>query len=84
MKAKEEKKPMMKKESHTHGIRICIKRKKITYGKFFDFCAELIHILIPCELMVPRGPTSVWPQNINSSNEDLRPEVPTSPSSAQS
>ena len=25
---------------HTHGIRICIKRKKIHYGKFFDFCAE--------------------------------------------
>ena len=24
----------------THGTRICIKRKKITYGKFFDFCAE--------------------------------------------
>ena len=23
-----------------HGIRICIKRKKIIYGKFFDFCAE--------------------------------------------
>ena len=23
-----------------HGIRICIKRKKIHYGKFFDFCAE--------------------------------------------
>ena len=23
-----------------HGIRICIKRKKIDYGKFFDFCAE--------------------------------------------
>ena len=26
--------------SSTHGIRICIKRKKIDYGKFFDFCAE--------------------------------------------
>ena len=24
----------------THGIKICIKRKKIHYGKFFDFCAE--------------------------------------------
>ena len=24
----------------THGIRKCIKRKKITYGKFFDFCAQ--------------------------------------------
>ena len=24
----------------SHGIRICIKRKKIHYGKFFDFCAE--------------------------------------------
>ena len=24
----------------SHGIRICIKRKKIIYGKFFDFCAE--------------------------------------------
>ena len=24
----------------THGIRICIKRKKITYGKFFDFWSE--------------------------------------------
>ena len=24
----------------THGIRICIKRKKIIHGKFFDFCAE--------------------------------------------
>ena len=23
-----------------HGMRICIKRKKIHYGKFFDFCAE--------------------------------------------
>ena len=23
-----------------HGIRICIKRKKIIHGKFFDFCAE--------------------------------------------
>ena len=23
-----------------HGIRICIKRKKIIYGNFFDFCAE--------------------------------------------
>ena len=22
---------------HPHGIRICIKRKKIHYGKFFDF-----------------------------------------------
>ena len=27
-------------ESVTHGTRTCIKRKKITYGKFFDFCAE--------------------------------------------
>ena len=26
--------------SNAHGIRICIKRKKIDYGKFFDFCAE--------------------------------------------
>ena len=26
--------------SYPHGIRICIKRKKIHYGKFFDFCAE--------------------------------------------
>ena len=25
---------------NSHGIRICIKRKKIHYGKFFDFCAE--------------------------------------------
>ena len=24
----------------SHGMRICIKRKKIHYGKFFDFCAE--------------------------------------------
>ena len=24
----------------THGTRTCIKRKKIDYGKFFDFCAE--------------------------------------------
>ena len=24
----------------THGTRTCIKRKKITYGKFFDFRAE--------------------------------------------
>ena len=24
----------------SHGIRICIKRKKITYGKFFDFWSE--------------------------------------------
>ena len=23
-----------------HGTRTCIKRKKIDYGKFFDFCAE--------------------------------------------
>ena len=23
-----------------HGTRTCIKRKKIIYGKFFDFCAE--------------------------------------------
>ena len=23
-----------------HGIRICIKRKKIDYGKFFDFWSE--------------------------------------------
>ena len=28
------------RNSVTHGIRICIKRKKIHYGKFFDFCAE--------------------------------------------
>ena len=27
-------------EGSSHGIRICIKRKKIDYGKFFDFCAE--------------------------------------------
>ena len=26
--------------SFSHGMRICIKRKKIDYGKFFDFCAE--------------------------------------------
>ena len=26
--------------TNTHGTRTCIKRKKITYGKFFDFCAE--------------------------------------------
>ena len=26
--------------SRAHGMRICIKRKKIHYGKFFDFCAE--------------------------------------------
>ena len=25
---------------YTHGTRTCIKRKKNTYGKFFDFCAE--------------------------------------------
>ena len=25
---------------YSHGTRTCIKRKKITYGKFFDFCAE--------------------------------------------
>ena len=24
----------------SHGTRTCIKRKKIHYGKFFDFCAE--------------------------------------------
>ena len=24
----------------SHGTRTCIKRKKIDYGKFFDFCAE--------------------------------------------
>ena len=24
----------------SHGMRICIKRKKIHYGKFFDFCVE--------------------------------------------
>ena len=27
-------------EDDSHGMRICIKRKKIDYGKFFDFCAE--------------------------------------------
>ena len=27
-------------KGRSHGIRICIKRKKIHYGKFFDFCAE--------------------------------------------
>ena len=26
--------------NRAHGTRTCIKRKKITYGKFFDFCAE--------------------------------------------
>ena len=26
--------------NQAHGIRICIKRKKIDYGKFFYFCAE--------------------------------------------
>ena len=25
---------------NSHGTRTCIKRKKIDYGKFFDFCAE--------------------------------------------
>ena len=25
---------------HPHGTRTCIKRKKIHYGNFFDFCAE--------------------------------------------
>ena len=27
-------------KASTHGTRTCIKRKKIHYGKFFDFCAE--------------------------------------------
>ena len=26
--------------SNTHGTRTCIKRKKIAYGKFFDFRAQ--------------------------------------------
>ena len=26
--------------TYTHGTRTCIKRKKIDYGKFFDFCAD--------------------------------------------
>ena len=26
--------------NRSHGTRTCIKRKKIDYGKFFDFCAE--------------------------------------------
>ena len=32
----------------SHGTRTCIKRKKNTYGKFFDFCAEkCVYNLIP-------------------------------------
>ena len=27
-----------------HGTRTCIKRKKIDYGKIFDFCAQKMYI----------------------------------------
>ena len=32
--------PLARVTRNAHGIRICIKRKKIIHGKFFDFCAE--------------------------------------------
>ena len=32
--------PLTKVSGNSHGTRTCIKRKKIDYGKLFDFCAD--------------------------------------------